>query len=213
MMRAIGLLVVAWCASGCVTVYQPLRGLQKPVVLNTEAANFEGLRVQVRCPAGTFVKGGEANKMCRKVEKVFANQGATIANQANDPKKPDLIVEIESRLIADDTDRVFSLLCIASGTLIPWINDTSLAEDVTIRDGSGFLLATESYQARFVSYFGLAVWVANAFMDLFLRTPEEKLLGKSQSLAVSKDFFSQLSQLAFHARTRALVLKGFENSP
>lgn len=218
------MVVTLAAASGCVTVYQPLQALQRPSVVNLEEANFEGVRVLVRCPPGEFVKGGEAQKLCRKVQRSFSNQGAIIdygdtpstrqpassAVKVPSATKPDLIIDIESRLLSDNTDRLFSVLCIASATLIPWVTDTSLAEDITIRDGDGFLLASDSFQARFVSYFGLAVWVVNGLLDLFFRPEEEKLAAKSQNAVISRDFYSQLSQLAFHARTRALVLKNFE---
>jgi hypothetical protein len=212
---SVALLAAAALASGCVTVYQPLRALQRPVVLSTDENNFEGLKVQVRCPPGAFVKGGEANKLCRKVERVLSNQGALVGGSGGaDPNapKPDLIIDIESRLLSDDTDRLFSVLCILSGTLIPWVTDTSLAEDITIRDADGFVLASDSFQARFVTYIGLAVWAVNGLLDLLVRGEDEKLVGKAQNAVVSKDFYSQLSQLAFHARTRALVLRNFERA-
>lgn len=209
MIRFLLPITLALGASGCVTVYQPLRSLHRPVVVNTEENNFEGLHMKVRCPAGAFVKNSEAQRLCRKVERLFANQGALI-DLADAKEKSDLIVDIESRLLADDTDRLFSVLCILSFTLIPWTTDTSLAQDITIRDGDGFVLASDSFQARFVSYFGLAVWAVNGLLDLIVRPPGEKLVGDAQRAVVSKDFYSQLSQLAFHARTRALVQRNFE---
>jgi hypothetical protein len=210
-LTVVALLCTALLTSGCVTVYQPLRALQRPVVLSIDENNFEGLKVQVRCPPGAFVKGGEANKLCRKVERVLSNQGAVVGGGVEqNGTKPDLIIDIESRLLSDDTDRLFSVLCILSGTLIPWVTDTSLAEDITIRDADGFVLASDSFQARFVTYIGLAVWAVNGLLDLLVRGEDEKLVGKAQNAVVSKDFYSQLSQLAFHARTRSLVLRNFE---
>jgi hypothetical protein len=228
MFRMLAPIALALAGTGCVTVYQPLRSLQRPVVVDLNEANFEGVRVRVRCPAGEFVKGGEAQKLCRKVQRTFANQGAiidyggevaapvparpgvSVAGASAPTLKPDLIIDLESRLLVDDTDRLFSLLCILTATLVPWVTDTSLAEDITIRDGDGFLLASDSFQARFVNYVGIGVWAVNALLDLFVRGENEKLIGKAQGAVVSRDFYGQLSQLAFHARTRALVLQNFE---
>lgn len=201
--------VILALSSGCVTVYQPLQTLQRPVVVDLDEANFDGLKVEVRCPPGTFVKGGDAQRMCRRVQRVFANQGANVEPVAP-TSKPDLIIDIQSRLLHSNVDTFMSLLCIASLTLVPAMSEASLAADVTIRDGEGFVLASDSFQARFINYFGFGVWAINGILDLFFRAPNEKLTGNSQNKEVSRDFYSQLSQLAFHARTRALVLRGFE---
>lgn len=210
-------LCLALASSGCVTVYQPLKGLQRPTVVQLDEDNFKDVRVQLRCGKGDAT-AGERNKLCRKLQKVFSNQGAVVdtGGLAEVPRgaaaapKPDLIIDVESRFMSDDTDRFFSVLCVLTATLVPWITDTSLAQDVTIRDGDGFLLASQSYEARFVRYVGLGVWAVNALLDLFLRSPDEKLTGTNQNAVISKDFYRQLSQLAFHARTRELVLRTFE---
>ncbi len=212
-MRVLALVALAIGTTGCVTVYQPLRGLQRPVVLDTDQPNFEGVRIRVRCPTNEFVRGGEAQRLCRKVQRSLSNQGAvTDLGDAPNAPKPDLIIDLESRLLSDETDRLFSVLCVLTATLVPWMTDTSLAEDITIRDGDGFLLASDSFQARLVSYFGLAVWAVNGLLDLIVRGENEKLTGKGQTPVLSRDFYSQLSQLAFHARTRSLVLGGFERA-
>lgn len=204
-------LIALGLLSGCVTVYQPLQTLQRPVVVDTEQANFEGLRVQVRCPPGQFSKGGDAQRLCRKVQHAFTNQGA-LTEPGTAATKPDLIIDLESRLLNFETDRLMSVLCVLSLTLIPWVSDTSIASDVTIRDGDGFVLASDSLHARFVNYFGLAVWASNALIDLIFREPEERLTGNAPKEEISRDFYSQISQLALHARTRALVLRHFESA-
>jgi hypothetical protein len=206
-------IALALLSSGCVTVvYQPLRSLHRPVVLDTDKPNFEGVRVQVNCPAGAAAKGGDA-KLCRKVQRVFANQGAiTVLGADPAAPKPDLVIDLQLRVLNDEVDRLFAVLCVLSATLLPWITDTSLAEDITIRDGDGFLLASDSFQARFVRYTGFLVWAVNGLIDLIIRPDEEDLTGTSQHPLISRDFYGQLSQLAFHAHTRALVLRGFERS-
>lgn len=214
----LALVLAAPLATGCVTVvYQPLRGLQRPVMLGLDEANFEGVHVQVRCPPGPFVQAGDAQKACRKVQQVFSNQGAVIdpVGTVGQPgvARPDLIIDIESRLLSDETDRLLGLLCIATYTLVPWVTDTSFTQDITIRDGDGTLLLADSLPARFVTYTGVGVWAVNALLDVFARPASERLSGDAQFAVFSQDFYAQLSQLAFHARTRALVLRGFERSP
>jgi hypothetical protein len=198
--------------SGCITVYQPLQTLQRPVVVELDKDNFDGVRVAVRCQAGSDITKGESKRLCQKVERVLANQGAVIAT-AETTQKPDLIVELESRVLHHEVDTLMSLLFGVSLTLIPAVTDTSLSEEVTIRDGDGFVLARDSFQARFVTYMSSVVWAVNGLLDLLVRPPEERLTGKSQQAVVSQDFYSHLSQLAFHARMRALVLQGFERKP
>lgn len=220
--------------SGCVTVYQPLQTLARPVALDITEANFEGLKVLVRCPAGEFVKAGDAKRLCNKIQRVFTNQGALTeggllsakpARRSQDPEpqaaapgmpaspKVDLIIDLKGRLLHFDIDKLMGALCVVSLTLVPCVSDTSLAQDVTIRDGDGFVLATDSFQARFVSYFGLAMWAVNGLLDLLVRAPEDRLIGNAQKAEVSDDFYSQLSQLALHARMRSLTQRNFETGP
>lgn len=211
----LALLATGLVTTGCATVvYQPLRSLQRPVMVSLDEANFEGLHVLIRCPAGPFAQAGDAQRACRKVQQVFSNQGAVIDSPGSFEQpglaKPDLIIDIESRLLSDETDRLLGVLCIATYTLVPWVTDTSFTEDITIRDGDGTLLVADSLPARFVTYTGAAVWAVNALLDVFARPPSDRLSGDAQFAVFSQDFYAQLSQLAFHARTRALVLRNFE---
>jgi hypothetical protein len=84
---------------------------------------------------------------------------------------------------------------------------------VTIHDSSGFVLATDSMQGRFVRYSGAAIWFANWVLDLGFRSENEKLSGDSAARHFSNDFYGQLSQLVFNAHVRSVVLRGFEDSP
>ncbi len=43
--------------SGCVTVYEPLVSLQRPVVIDPEVGNFEGQHLLVRCIPGDYLRG------------------------------------------------------------------------------------------------------------------------------------------------------------
>ena len=100
-----------------------------------------------------------------------------------------------------------------SFTLVPTIAEFTFAQEVTIRDGAGFVLASDSLQGRFVRYFGLGVWAVNSALDFLVRSDEEKLTGDAAQQEFTRDFYRQLSQLAFDAHMRSLVLRGFEPEP
>lgn len=220
-------LLVAASSSGCVTVYQPLVALQRPVAIDPQVTNFQGLRLLVRCVSDENLKPSQADRLCRNVSTLFTNQGATVelevprgnASAARDPAakgagastKPDLVMELKSRLLHEENSALLWVLSIASATLLPAITDTSISQDVTIRDSDGFLLVADALQARFVRYFSVAVWAVNGVLDLLVREPSDRVTGNSVNKEVSKDLYGQLSQLVLHARLRSEVLGGFAN--
>jgi hypothetical protein len=71
------------------------------------------------------------------------------------------------------------------------------------------VLLSETRQARFIRYFGLAYWGINALMDLF-RPKDEKLIGNNHRRDFSRDFHQQVSQLTFNATMRERVLHSFQ---
>jgi len=71
------------------------------------------------------------------------------------------------------------------------------------------VLAADSLQGRFLNYFGLGVWGVNATLDLLVRSKEEKFTGGHANREFSDDLYRQLTQLAFDAHMRSLVLRGF----
>ncbi len=211
--------------SGCgVTVYQPLSALQRPAIVDPQIANFEGMHVLVRCLPGDYTQEGDAALLCRKVGALFRNQGARVdtdvprngrsswATEAGAPP-PDLIVDLSSRLLHKETSGPLWALTVLSFTLVPAYTEYSVAQDVTIRDASGFLLASDSLKARFIEYFGAGIWAVNWALDAVVRPPEEELSGEAPARDFSRDFYAQLSQLAFNARMRSEVLRSFEPRP
>lgn len=204
---------------GCVTVYQPLVAMQRPVVINPQAGNFQGLRMLVRCVPDENLKPFQADRLCRTVSTVFTNQGAQVEVEV--PRgsaapargeamaKPELVMELKSRLLHEENSALLWVASILTATLVPAITDTSLSQDITIRDGDGFLLVADALQARFVRYFGLAVWAVNGLLDLLVRAPADRVTGSAINKEVSKDLYGQLSQLVLHARVRSEVLGGF----
>jgi len=213
------LLVLAFCATGCVTVYQPLVSLQRPAVINPDHNNFEGLKLLLKCLPTDYTDSGDSEILCQNLRTLFDNQGAQVELEVPDsdvPKpdeeaaKPDLIVELTSRQLHSENSALQWALCYASFTLIPAVTEATFAQDVILRDTDGFLLGQDSLQGRFVRYFGLGYWAINGLMDLIVRDKSEQLTGSAQKEEFSRDFYGQLSQLVFHARMKQLVLRNFD---
>ncbi|HYO72725.1 MAG TPA: hypothetical protein VEU33_42285 [Archangium sp.] len=216
--------VLLWGAllSGCVTttVYQPLSSLQRPAIVDPRLANFEGMRLLVRCVPGDYLNAIDNDLLCRKVGTLFRNQGARVETEVprngrssrslQDGTQPDLIVDLSSRLLHKDSSGPLWALTVLSLTIVPAFTEYSVAQDVTIRDASGFLLASDSLKARFIEYFGAGVWGVNWVLDTLVRPPEEEITGEAPARDFSRDFYAQLSQLAFNARVRSDVLRSFE---
>lgn len=210
-------------SSGCVTVYQPLVSLQRPVVVDPHIANFEGQRMLVRCIPGDYLQPDDAEQLCRNVRSLFTKQGAQVevevpraGRSARDDQaeaKPDLIIDLKARLVHEENSGLLWTLSVMTFTLVPAITESTFAQEVTIRDSSGFLLASDTLQGRFIRYTGVGLWAVNGALDLFVRSDEEDLTGDSPKKDFSRDFHGQLSQLAFNARMRSWVMRGFEEQP
>jgi hypothetical protein len=224
--RAAVLCVVALLAqgTGCVRIYQPLRGLNTPVVIDTQVGNLTGVRLTVHCVPGDMLDRLSADELCRKVGVVFENQGATVTTistlsgaegdigdapeTAAEPiPETDLLLELRARKIHQAKNPMLWMLCVASLTVVPASTEYTFAQDVVIRDGTGFLLAQETLQGRIVQQFGIASWLGNAVLDAFWRAPEDELTGEAMSHDLSTDLYRQLSQTVFNAKMQWLVLQ------
>ena len=208
--------------SGCITIYQPLLSLQRPVAIDRRQPNFTGLRISLRCLPSDDLPQNDAAVLCRRVESLFAQQGALVdvattagasASAAVGSEKgstpPALIVELSVRRIHSEGAGLLWIVCYLTGSLVPAISSETFAQDVTVRDSHGFLLAQESYQARFVSYFGLGAWGVNFALNHTLRAPKEELSDEASERDFSADLYDQLTQVAFQAHLRSVVLGGF----
>lgn len=207
-------------ASGCVTFYQPLSGLQEPVAIDPQAPNFPGMKVLVRCAPDEAVESRGAEVLCKRVKTLFTTQGAVVETDVPKPgrgllgvKAPvyDLVIDLHSRLVHQDSSTVQTLFSVVTLTLLPMIYDYTIAQDVKIRDAEGFLLASETLEARFEQYFGFGVWLTQSLLDLFLRSPAEKLTGDAPKKDFSRDLYAQLSQLLLRASLRSKVLHQFDS--
>ncbi len=216
------LMLAALCGlSGCVQIYQPMSGLHRPVVVDPQAANLVGLRVVVHCLPGELLSIQDANVLCRNVGLLLSNQGAdahtfataralgasdTLDGEGEEAEGAELIVELRSRLVHESNDPILWTLCYLTFTIIPAVTESTFAQDITIRDGEGFLLVTDTLQGRIVRRFGVTSWVGNKALDLIWRDEEDRLTGDAASRDLSSDLYRQLSQLVFNARMQREVL-------
>ena len=215
--------------TGCVQIYQPMSGLHRPVIVDTQAPNFTDVRMTVFCAPGELVSAQEAGVLCDRVRTLFENQGATVraitsAQQLTDDplidtvrpqaairreKVPDtdLYMELRSRLIHESDDSLSWALCYLTFTLVPAVTESTFAQDVTIRDGTGFLLVQDTLQGRLIRRFGAGAWAANKVLNLLVRSEEDKLTEETAGQDLSEDLYRQLSQLAFNAKMQWQVLQ------
>ena len=89
-----------------------------------------------------------------------------------------------SRVLQTENAGVLWILFFLTGSMVPVITSQTIAQDVTVRDPLGFLLATESYQARFVTYLGLGAWGVNAALNLTVRS--RKCLSRLQITTIGE---------------------------
>ena len=218
--------------SGCVTVYQPMVGLQRPVAIDTSAANLNGLRLEVTCNRGEYLWEDEAEQLCTRASKLFTNQGAIVRTKVegaeNNEEEEDLLgaprqkapkgavaplapdvdlrVDLTAREVRDERNTLMWILSFGTATLVPAMSEYTFAQDVTVRDSHGFLLAGEVWQARFIRYVGVAVWGLNWLLDKTVRNRAEQVTGDAVERDFSRDYYRQLSQLVFNAKMRWALL-------
>ena len=224
---------VLLAGSGCVQIYQPITGLHRPVVVDIQAANFRDVRLTIYCMPGDLLTPSEASVLCQKVGTLFENQGAevqTVAGarqwagddalsdrQAATPEESlvtaDLIMELRSRKVQEYSDPLLETLCVLTSTLVPMVRETVFAQDVTIRDASGFLLVSDTLQGRLITRIGAGAWVGNRFMNVVWRRGDEKLTEEAVGRDLSADLYGQLSQLTFNAKMQWRVLQEAAPSP
>ncbi len=228
---ALWLTLVCSVTAGCVRIYQPMSGLHRPAVVDPQAANFEDLRLTVHCVPGGLLSRGDASSLCRKVGTLFENQGAQVtiidtvgrsdaieeglteeAGEESSEPQTDLTLELRARKLHEATHPLSWVLCIGTLTLLPGITEATFAQDVSIRDGNGFLLVSDSLEGRMVERFGGGPWVGNWLLDVVWRDKEDRLTGGAADRDLSADLYQQLSQLTFNAKMQWQVLRESEAS-
>jgi hypothetical protein len=199
-------------------------------VIDTHVANLSGVRLTVRCVPEDMLDSVSADALCQKVGIVFENQGATVTTIASatgledglgDLPEPapeavpatDLLLELRTRQIHRAHNPMMWVLCALSLTIIPASTEFTFAQDVVIRDGTGFLLAEETLQGRMGHQFGVAAWIGNGLLNLFWRAPEDEISYESLRRDLSTDLYRQLSQAVFNAKMQWLVLQQTPPTP
>ena len=224
-------ILIALTNINCITVYQPLSGLHRPVIIDTQMSNFKNQRLIIQCVPEDLLDQRSADVLCRKVATLFRNQGAKVQtfatlnvynddedtfednNNVNSSKNSesknipasDLTLQLRARMIHEENNKMLATFSCMFFTLIPAFTEYTFVQDITIHDSSGFLLVADSLKGRFVRYFGITTYLGNIILDWFREEPE-KLTGKRINKDFSKDFYSQLSQLVFNAKMRRQVL-------
>jgi hypothetical protein len=215
--KSLSVMALLAISSGCVTEYQSLSGLTRPVALDIAVANFERQRILIRCFPGDYLDAASSQKLCRSLQTVFTNQGAEVdvevprdgdtLPEAAGRAPPDLVVDLRSRLIHRGSDGVLMFfLSLMTMTVVPMMSEQTFAQEVIVRDPSGFLLANETYEARLLEYVGVALWAVRKAAENLDRSGAPPFNARAE---LSNDFYAQLCQLTFHARMRRDVMRGF----
>jgi hypothetical protein len=218
LVRLVGWAAMAVAMTGCVTVYQPLVGLQRPIAVDPQSpTNFANTRVLLRCHPSDAVWPDE---LCRNLRSSLSKQGATVTTEVVRPSPraapaapsetpAQFIIDITSKLIHASGDTILSLLNIVSFTIVPAVTEETFGQEISIRDGQGFILAQQSFQERFVKSFGIGVWALNGLIDLLIRPKSEQVTGDGYKQDFTRDLHGHLAQLLYNAKVRARVMKSF----
>ena len=199
-----------------------MTGLHEPVVIDTRVENFSDLHLTVHCVPGGLLSRQEASALCQKVGVLFENQGAAartidtvgrvdelldagVGEVDVSEVRTDLTLELRAREVHRARHPLSWAFAFATFTLVPIVREQSFAQDVVIRDGGGFLLASDTLEGRIVTRTGAGPWAGNVVADLF-RDEDQKLLGNAAERDLSSDLYRQLSQLMFNAKMQWQVM-------
>ena len=212
---------------GCVRTYHPLSGLHDPHVVDTRLQNFPDVVVSVHCVPSQYLNRTENTKLCRRIGTLLENQGAVVqifinprrAKQDDDallpPDNAGMPVEDRTRLVMELRARkvhasrhplTWGMFWVSFGVLTG-VTEETFAQDVEIRDESGFLLVRDTLEGRIVNRFGAGAWAGNKLLDWTVREPEERLTGDAINRDISADLYGQLSQMLFNAKVQQVVLE------
>jgi len=182
-----------------------MSGLHRPVAIDTDYANFADLSLTLRCLPGPFLDRSQAQTLCRKLAQLFENQGAKVETTTSSGRPSEsedeladttqggpttatkttaLYVELGARLLHEEVTHLHLWWSI--------VTDYTFAQDISIRDETGFLLIRDTLTGRFIRRFG------------FFDDTEEEF---------SRDYYRQLSQLALNAKVRRQVLNEDQPKP
>ncbi|MBN2801252.1 MAG: hypothetical protein JXX28_19080 [Deltaproteobacteria bacterium] len=192
--------------------------------MDPTAPNLSDVRMAVYCVPGPALSRWETNKLCQRVSTLFEHQGALVTtvegpaadgedDALTDDERPvmeapiALRMELRSRDLYTNNASLSWAISLMTATVLPAVEESAFAVDVVIRDGSGFLLASESLQGRLITRYGVGTWAANRAADTYWRREDQRLFGDISSHDLSEDLYRQLSQLAYNARVQRQVLE------
>ena len=185
--------------------------------------NFAGQTILVRCFPEANLNVTHAQLLCRKLGKLFSNQGADVQTVVPSERDtggtdaaqglPNLTIDTKVRLVSEKSSVLLFIASVWTFSLVPDISEFTFAHDVVIRDREGFALATTTLQSRFIRYVGLGVWGVNGMLDWLVRPKDEELGGNVAPQEFSRDLYRQLTQLTFTAMMRSQVMRSFADAP
>lgn len=205
--------------------YQPMAGLHHPVIIDTQAPNFQDVNLTIRCLPGDGLSRGEADVLCQRLQLLFENQGAAVTAVTTEglvddsfgdtlregdgavERTSDLVMELRARVEKKDSSLIWMYASAVTGLLLPMVEEEVFTQEVTLRDGTGFLLSQATLEGRLVTRIGIGPWTSNALLNLLIRPDDEKLNEDAVKQDLSTDLYTQLSQLAFNARMQQKVLQ------
>lgn len=228
------------CLSACLTVvYQPLSALRQPVGIDVRKANFEGMTIHLKCFSGALLQPEDADNLCRNVSEALERQSAKV--QLDQPNEEDstaddtgksegetppvakpagaqtglpsskLIVELSAKRVRILRNGWLGPLSFYTLTLVPQIEDFTDEQRIVVRDESGFVLADQSFQLRFIEYTGFGYLALNTIANFLFRSEEEQIVEGTADRLMTRDLHRQLSQVVMNAGTRQLALKLAKN--
>ena len=207
-------------ASGClsVTVYQPQKAIHRPVVVMPAETNFTALKILVRCHADDDdLHPDDASKLCNGLAEDFRRQGAEsesvvpsgksyVEPEVFDGARPDLVVEIESKIDHEYEYGAMAAASILTLTLVPSVNEQTFSQRVVVFGRDNSVLNEEVFRERFIEYNGIGVWSVNYLLDWFVRDDNNQMSGDAAAKDFTRDFYGQIRQMTFNAKVRSEVL-------
>lgn len=234
-------LPLALAGPGCVRAYQPISGLQAPVVVNPAHPNLDGVQVALSCQAWPPLGPQDATRLCERVGALLEVQGATILEESSDSPRqagtapsagadplalpglspapappatsgPDLRLSLSARVVHRARYPLSWLACAATATLVPAWSEATFAQRVEIRDARGALLVDRELQGRTVRRFGAGA-VLGALVDRVARDPSRQVTGPAADRALSADLYGQLSQVIYNAHVQDRARRAISRGP
>ncbi len=163
-----------------------MSGLHRPVAINIDYANFTDLDLSIQCLPGPLLNRSQAEQLCRKLTRLFENQGAKVESRTSLARPLDIDSKEREAPATSALNLQLKARLIHKEGFWWFTTDYSFAQEINIYDETGFLLIRESFTGRFAWRLG------------FSSDSDEEF---------SQDYYTQLSQLMLNAQMRRRVLR------